>query len=472
MLADRLTQKRSELQRSGTDKNCGDKMRFHFLLVAALGFLLSAVPAAMAQSDNSGVNAWDLDEAGEYQQALPAFENACEIGNAQACAMAATYYIRGEKVAQNVLNAKPYAEKACDGGIAPLCDFLGWEYIRGGNWEKDGQRGVDLIEQACRLDDGHSCKTMAISYDDGGGDLIARDPNLSYIYALKTCALAWQDEEFLSEYCEKADALASSGEVTITQSRSALERALCDINLASNCFTLASFHQHGKQGLPVDAALSAELYEKACEWGDTRGCANLGWAHENGELGLETDFAKAMTFYSKACSLDGSVGCENLAIIHETGPEEYRDVDLAVAYHDKACELGGARGCYLLGSAYLTSKLGRQQNDEKALAYGQRGCELGGSDACRLVETVQEIRSIDERNARRVVEAQREARRRDEAERNRLAESRGRSQTFINGLYDRPTEPSQKRVCGMIYQGGRATYECMTEQHYDRYYRP
>ena len=82
-------------------------MRFHFLLVAALGSLLSAVPAAMAQSDNSGVNAWDLDEAGEYQQALPAFENACEIGNAQACAMAATYYIRGEKVAQNVLNAKP-----------------------------------------------------------------------------------------------------------------------------------------------------------------------------------------------------------------------------------------------------------------------------------------------------------------------------------------------------------------------------
>ena len=31
---------------------------------------------------------------------------------------------------------------------------------------------------------------------------------------------------------------------------------------------------------------------------------------------------------------------------------------------------------------------------------------------------------------------------------------------------------SSKRVCAMIYQGGRTTRECMSEDHFDRYFRP
>jgi hypothetical protein len=30
----------------------------------------------------------------------------------------------------------------------------------------------------------------------------------------------------------------------------------------------------------------------------------------------------------------------------------------------------------------------------------------------------------------------------------------------------------EKRVCAMIYQGGRMTRECMSEDHFDRYFRP
>jgi hypothetical protein len=248
-------------------------------------------------------------------------------------------------------------------------------------------------------------------------------------------------------------------------------KPLCDLRIPRYCFDLGASYAEGSDIYPQSFEKANMYFEMACDKDYQKACANLGIAYLNGTRGKAKDATKAATYLAKACSLDDYIGCSELGLLHETGPARYKDYDLAIAYYEKACNLDSGRACYLLGSAYYTGRhLGRSEDLSKAALYAKRGCKADrNEDACRLSKKIAEY---NDRAKERALIAQQEARRRDDAERARQAREMGRAQSFVSGLYDTQTSPSQKRVCANIYQGGRMTYECMTQEHFDRYFKP
>ncbi|WP_298947390.1 sel1 repeat family protein [uncultured Campylobacter sp.] len=64
-------------------------------------------------------------------------------------------------------------------------------------------------------------------------------------------------------------------------------------------FALANLTSEGQTTYDAgDEQRAAQIWQKACETGETRGCARLGFLYQSGK-GLEQDDAKASKFYQK-----------------------------------------------------------------------------------------------------------------------------------------------------------------------------
>jgi TPR repeat protein len=59
-----------------------------------------------------------------------------------------------------------------------------------------------------------------------------------------------------------------------------------------------------------------ELYEKACQAGNSYGCNNLGDFYCFGK-GVQQDYNKAKELYKKSCEAGNSFGCKNLDLINQ-----------------------------------------------------------------------------------------------------------------------------------------------------------
>jgi hypothetical protein len=62
------------------------------------------------------------------------------------------------------------------------------------------------------------------------------------------------------------------------------------------------------KGEPKDVKRAVEVYQKACDGGETFGCANLGWMYDYGK-GVSKDKKRAVALYQKACEGGDQWGC-------------------------------------------------------------------------------------------------------------------------------------------------------------------
>ena len=93
-----------------------------------------------------------------------------------------------------------------------------------------------------------------------------------------------------------------------------------------------------------DYQKAAELYQKACDSGETMGCFTLGFLYLNGQ-GVKQDYQKATELYQKACDGGDAKGCFNLGVLYHNGQGVNQDYQKAAQLYQKACDEGEAMGC-------------------------------------------------------------------------------------------------------------------------------
>ena len=98
------------------------------------------------------------------------------------------------------------------------------------------------------------------------------------------------------------------------------------------------------EGVVQDRGRAAELYQRACEGGDSQACSDLGFSYARG-AGVTKDPARARKLYERACDSGVAPGCYNL-YEREGVPEDFT---LAAEVYEHRCENKDATGCYNLG---------------------------------------------------------------------------------------------------------------------------
>jgi len=93
-----------------------------------------------------------------------------------------------------------------------------------------------------------------------------------------------------------------------------------------------------------DYQKAAQLYQKACDGGNSDGCYNLGLLYVSGR-GVKQDYQKAVKLFKKDCDSGNAEGCYNLGVAYNNGKGVKQDFYTAKQYYGKACDLGLQLGC-------------------------------------------------------------------------------------------------------------------------------
>ena len=149
-------------------------------------------------------------------------ENACSVGNAEACGQLAQRYEEGKGVKQSFKQASIYYKKACENGRARACAGFARTHMANAR-----QESWQYAKKACKQGIGNGCRYQAYILEQGN----LRPKNLNA-----------QIEKLLSKGCELKD--------------------------STSCLRLANrFARHEKT-----VSISLKYLEKACEYGNKVAC--------------------------------------------------------------------------------------------------------------------------------------------------------------------------------------------------------
>jgi Sel1 repeat-containing protein len=160
-------------------------------------------------------------------------------------------------------------------------------------------------------------------------------------------------------------------------SRDSLARAC---KTGDECNTLgARFSQANDKG-PKDAALAAQLFQRACDLGKAAGCNNLGLAYKRAE-GVPQDYARAMASFERACSGGFVEGCSNQGALYEHGLGVPVNLGDAQRLYSQACRRGSPLGCSNLGVLYAEGR-GVVADEKAATRLFGEACSAGSAIGC------------------------------------------------------------------------------------------
>jgi TPR repeat protein len=71
---------------------------------------------------------------------------------------------------------------------------------------------------------------------------------------------------------------------------------------------LGIMHKTGA-GVAANAQYAAQLFERACQSGESLACVSLGFMYANGE-GVNRDEARAQQLFRTACAQQDPIGCQ------------------------------------------------------------------------------------------------------------------------------------------------------------------
>jgi TPR repeat protein len=155
--------------------------------------------------------------------------------------------------------------------------------------------------------------------------------------------------------------------------------AECREGGAEACSALGVMNEIGV-GVPVNAAHSVALYERACAAGNSRGCANLGVARVEG-MGGPRDVVAGARLLEPACDRGDARACLHLARLHRTGAGVSNDPVLAAQLFGRACTGEEPSACVALGDIRA-----RADNPGAAAALYGEACALGDATGCGHLE--------------------------------------------------------------------------------------
>ncbi len=285
---------------------------------------LAALLAGRGYQDGIGVTK-------DAARAVALYRQACDAGQAVACANLGIMYDYGRGVEKDVARAATLYRQACDAGVANACNMLGWMYVNGSGVAQDDVRAVAVYRQACDGGEPNGCANLGFMYEKGRG--------------------------------VRTDSAAAA----------ALFRQACDAQDAYGCSGLGAMYAEGR-GVTKDEARGVELYRQACEAGHPNGCVNLGKMYAEGR-GVGKDQARAVRLYREACDEGFKQGCHELGRTYLYGWGVIQDNARALDLFGQACDAGVAVSCIGLGVMYEEGS-GVRTNRRTAIGYYRQALSL------------------------------------------------------------------------------------------------
>ena len=156
-----------------------------------------------------------------------------------------------------------------------------------------------------------------------------------------------------------------------------------DLGDTLGCGGLGGISSHAKS-VNQDYNEMARSYRRSCNiWRNASACTNLGTMYLLG-LGVDPDLNDAIELYQKACDLGDSDECLILGPISDfyytVKGSGLNYTQLALIFQND-CNNGDGLACVALGFAY-ESGLGVDQDLFEAAEYFQRACDLGYEEGC------------------------------------------------------------------------------------------
>lgn len=169
----------------------------------------------------------------------------------------------------------------------------------------------------------------------------------------------------------------------------------CYYGESKGCFALADMLDNGK-GIDKNPQKALIFYQKACEYGfnnDNNSCTItgmkytlIGLSFETG-TGFEPNLEKAAEAYRLACRYDNGQGCTNLGRMYEQGAGVQKSPFQASQFYHKGCGLSDGMGCYNL-AAMFESGHGVKMDLNKYARYVKIACDLKYKPACDELNSV------------------------------------------------------------------------------------
>ncbi|MES0811150.1 hypothetical protein ABLO27_16810 [Roseibium sp. SCPC15] len=261
------------------------------------------------------------------------FLKAVEMG-AQRADLALAYLYIGEdefdreKKEQAIQTLKMYADR----GHAQALVALGYAYVEGSGVEKNPAKGLDIFEEAKRIEPARARRAIGEFHFLGYGGAVDYDlafKNFSEAAVLgnarASANLGWMHQNGLGteqDYRE-ADRLY----------RVAIEHGIHDATVSLGVLYLEGL------GVPKDEARAETLFREAAERGLEGSNANLGWMMLHG-YGVPKDVEGGLAMIEQAALEDDHYGAYYLAVLLESGEVVQRDRDRAIELYKFAAEDG------------------------------------------------------------------------------------------------------------------------------------
>lgn len=238
-----------------------------------------------------------------YQQALERgdelseekLQALCEQADGDDLYKIGLMYFKGEKVAQNFLEAKEYFEKSAKKGSAKACKKLGFMYE-----DEAGQYGVakDLLEatkyyqkglENLGIDDLELPATVAIA---AAGSILS--------LGLGTVAMVAFAMGMGLSHFQKLERSLKDG----------LNRLLEEKMNANEIYRMGNLYFKG-EGVKQSYTLAKQWYDVTLTKEENAAIyKDLAWMYEHGKGGVSTDFVKAVEYYQKAVDVENSTTAE------------------------------------------------------------------------------------------------------------------------------------------------------------------
>lgn len=296
----------------------------------ALGALL-AQPGPQADAEKASTyveRACDLDDASACDalcletrrpqgaprdplQSLGYCAKACNGQVMSACTSQALMLLAGPPFKPNPKKARELLDAACDGTDARGCLYLG-EWLERGAWgwkrspaesKRALERAALIVETPCRKGDAQACALASLLSVEGHGG-----PPAGPEARTRLGLLCNQEDATGCAALGLSWTLAACGPPQPAKALEALQLG-CQGKLPVACRRLAALLQQGGEGVPVDAASAASIFESACAESDGPSCLGAAKLYKAGGA-VAKDVKKAKALAKKGCKLGVKEACK------------------------------------------------------------------------------------------------------------------------------------------------------------------
>jgi hypothetical protein len=192
---------------------------------------------------------------------------ACQRGDARACIEVARSY----GIMKNPAQAHPWVKRACDLRNAQACAVMGEAYERGYGLPVDYAMASRLYDFSCTAGDGDACCSFGRMIVESRG--VARDMGRAKYYFERGCQLGSGIACTDAGYWASRPLLQTGMFPNYRAALADYEKA-CELSEANGCNNLGGFYEQGLGGAAVDFFRAQHYYERACSLGRSESCAD------------------------------------------------------------------------------------------------------------------------------------------------------------------------------------------------------